>query len=213
MSNYITYYDLFSGYLKNISSITGYSAVGKSIFRSQNSQYYYHTYYYSEPRRFVYDIISEKERQELFKIILSDSYKSLDLLLAIDREFINNDRKNIVSHVEKYSIISSICYDPKAAYTYLCEEDNCANYLERIRLIESIASSEEQINNLLNFSLVSTLKSLDEKEIDIILNKILELNNWQLAVNLYKEKNIVLSEQQKEKLAPLIVAMQLAKTY
>lgn len=166
---------------------------------------------HSKSHEFVYGLISEKKREELFQNIIINSNKSVELLMFVDTEFVKNHRTNIINMIERYHLISSICLNSGSAYMYLCEPDSNPCYLERIEILQSIVQSKEYIHYLLHHAPNYTLRSLKENEIDIVLNKILELDDELLAFDLYNEKEIKLSESQKEKLAPLVVVVKLAK--
>lgn len=163
--------------------------------------------YFKCSEDFAYKPISEEGRKKLFERIILDSWLSLDLLLVVDYEFFKNKRKNIISPIERYHLINSICLKPRCARDYLKNEYYlCTSKLERIKLIKSVVTSEEQTEYLINHTSTKAFNNLGSEEIDILLNAIFDFQDKEYYISrLYNRKNIKLNEGQLNRIAPIII--------
>lgn len=169
-------------------------------------------WYSSYANEFIYRPLLLKDREILFEKILLNSRTSKDLLTLVNKEFIENKRNNIITPIQRYYLLTSICMHPFNAFNYLTDINGAMN-IEKPKLLQSIikdgyyfATVVKYLGGEMELTFELTFKP---PELDLIIDKIISNNSLKLARILYNCRQ--LSETQKDLLAPFVVAMKLSK--
>lgn len=206
--SYINYHVSLLPYKLSKNSVK-YKNYVKDMGRKMVTDELWYSTYATE---FVKRPLLPKDKDILFEKILMHSRMSADLLTKVNKEFIKNKRNNIISPIQRYYLLTSICMNPTSAFYYLTDIDGAMN-IEKPRLLRVVIKDEQHFETLVKY-LGGELKLyfkiiFKTPEFDLMIDKILSNNNLKLAKILYNCKQ--LSEEQKDLLAPLVVAMKLSK--
>jgi len=151
------------------------------------------------------------ERDDLFYKILMSSTASAELLARVDIEFLKNKRTHIISPVERYHLITSVCMKPQTAMKYFY--DGYPFRAEQTKLVETFIDNDYCLGNIVFTTNQFPIKKLTEYEITLIVNKIVERQDIKRAVKIYYNQAFKLTNQHKEQLSSLIIAAKLSETF